>query len=209
MLVRVEAVTGKGRQVDAADEGHSSVDDGELLVMAVQRALACVQLHPDAGAADERIALFAHVAARRREQWQRRTGPGQHAHVRALRRFGEQLAQCPAAGRETKGRREGPAREQDGRLCLRDRGFELRQRLLTVDQHLDAVAVACGRVAGAPEPVGRRLQRVSPAGACQPAPVVRADEPLDARAELVVQPVDAPDRHRAPRVSAQTPERRR
>src|SRR5205085_7301196 len=53
VLARVEAVALERRQVDAADERELTVDDHELLVMAVHRPLPGVECVADARAAGE------------------------------------------------------------------------------------------------------------------------------------------------------------
>jgi hypothetical protein len=75
--------------------------------------------------------------------------------------------------------------------------------VLAVDEHLERVAVARRRFAGAPEPVGGRVVGVLPAMPLQASPVMGDDEVLDSGADRVVKPIDACDRHRARSVSAQ------
>ena len=91
MLAAVEPLSFEGGQVDAADERDVVVDDDELLVVAVHRPLVRVERHRDARAADELVAHPPHLAAVRVEERQRRTGPGEHAHVDALGRSRKQL----------------------------------------------------------------------------------------------------------------------
>jgi hypothetical protein len=56
MLRRVEAVACQRGEVETADIGDAVVDDNELLVVAVHRALARVELHVDARAPRELVA---------------------------------------------------------------------------------------------------------------------------------------------------------
>ena len=65
MIARVEAVAAERGQVDAADERDLAVDDHELLVVAVHRALVRVERAPDPRAAHELLAHAAHRGARR------------------------------------------------------------------------------------------------------------------------------------------------
>ena len=88
----VVAVAGQRRQVDPADEGDLVVDDHDLLVVAVQRPRAGLELGADPGAADELVALGPDDAAARREHRDRRARPGEHPHRDALGDLAEQLA---------------------------------------------------------------------------------------------------------------------
>ena len=58
----VEAVAGEVGEVDAADERELVVDDHELLVVAVQRALVRVERARDGGASAKRVADAAYGA---------------------------------------------------------------------------------------------------------------------------------------------------
>ena len=82
----VEAVARQRREVDPADERDLAVDDHELLVVAVHRPLARVQLAADARPVHELVARGSRTARARLEQRHRRAGPQQHAHVRRARR---------------------------------------------------------------------------------------------------------------------------
>jgi hypothetical protein len=92
VVVRIQPVAAQGGQVDPAHERRLVVDDDELLVVAVERALSRVERHRDARAAGELVTRLPHFAAIRMEQWQRRARPGEDAHVDSLRRLGEQLS---------------------------------------------------------------------------------------------------------------------
>lgn len=129
--------------------------------------------------------------------------------MRSLCGLREQLAQCWAAARQPEGRLERPAREQHRLARTCDVVLQPGQCLFAVDEDLESVSVARRRVAGARETVAGRVVGLLPVMPSQPAPVVGDDEPLDPRADPVVQPVDPPERHRAASVSAQTPARRR
>src|SRR5439155_1381969 len=76
-----------------AHERRLVVDDDELLVVAVERALPRVERHGDAGAAGELVARLSHLAAGRVEQRQRSAGPGEDTYVDSLRRLGQELTQ--------------------------------------------------------------------------------------------------------------------
>jgi hypothetical protein len=88
------------------------------------------------------------------------------------------------------GRVEVPAGEVDVRACRADGIGDPRQRLLPVQERLDAAAGArrARRRAG-PAAVGRRIDRRAAAVAPQPPRVVGADEPLDRLAGEVVQAI--------------------
>ena len=190
VVVRVQPVAGQGGQVDPAHERRLVVDDDELLVVAVERALSRVERHRDARAAGELLARLPHLAAIRVEERQRRARPGENAHVDSLRRLGEQLSQRRPFFLEPEGRVEVPAGEVDVRACRADRVRDPRQRLGPVQERLDAAARArrARRRAG-PAAVGRRVDRLTAAVAPQPPRVVGADEPLDRLADEIVQPV--------------------
>ncbi len=207
---RIEPVAGERRQVDAADVGDAAVDHRELFVMAVHRPLFRVEGHANARSAHEPIALLAHAPSRRSEKRKRRACPRDHPHVDALGERSEQLVQRRAAAGEVERRVEVPAGKQHVALRAFEIGLEARERRLAVDEELDAVAVAGRRVAGAPQgSVRRRVPRTPPAVPVQAAPVMCDDGTLDGVADGIVQTVDMRDRHRARRVSAQTPARTR
>ena len=116
--------------------------------------------------------------------------PDEHPDRDLLGPLGEQLPEGRPAGAQVKRRLEGPAGEEHRLRCAGDLRLEARERLGAVDQHLDGVPFARGRLAGAPEAVAGRLERAQPAVPAQPAAVVPRDDPLDLFAEDGVQPVE-------------------
>ena len=110
---RVEPVAAQARQVDPADERDLVVDDDELLVVAVERPLTCIERHRDPRTVDEIVARLAHLAAIRVEERQRRTGPGEHPDVHSPGRFCEQLPQRRPSALEPERRIEVPAGQVD------------------------------------------------------------------------------------------------
>src|SRR5205823_1718567 len=56
VIARVETVAAEGREVEAADVRDTVVDEDKLLVVAMHRPLARVELHLDAGPGRERVA---------------------------------------------------------------------------------------------------------------------------------------------------------
>jgi hypothetical protein len=59
MVAAVVAIAAERGEVDAADEGEFAVDDHELLVVAVHRALVRVERASHARSADQLIARLA------------------------------------------------------------------------------------------------------------------------------------------------------
>ncbi len=98
MTIPVAAVAAEQAQVDAADEGDAVVDDHELLVVAVERPLPRVERHRDPRASGELVACLTHLASVRVEHRQRRTRPGEHAHIDPLRRPIDAAAADPDYG---------------------------------------------------------------------------------------------------------------
>ena len=88
----VEAIAGIRRQVDAADERDLIVDDDELLVVTVQRALLRVGCELDLGAGRERMTNAVDVVPVRTEEGQWRSGPRQQPNRNLLGQAGQQLA---------------------------------------------------------------------------------------------------------------------
>jgi hypothetical protein len=85
VLRRVPAIAAQVGEIDAADEGDLVVDHDELLVVAVQEALAIVERDADIGVARELPRVGSDLGTGRREEVERRAGPEQHAHVDASR----------------------------------------------------------------------------------------------------------------------------
>ena len=109
----------------------------ELLVMAVHGssfASRCISIPGP----DQLVAHVANFAAIRMKERQRRSGPGEHAHLDALRGTGEQLPECRASPRpQPKRRREKPAGDLDVRLRRANVVDHARQHLGAVDEELD------------------------------------------------------------------------
>ena len=157
VLVRVEPVARQGGQIDPAHERRLVVDDDELLVVAVERALPRVERHGDAGAAGELVARLPHLAAGRVEQRQRGARPGEDTHVDSLRRLGQELAQRRPVLLEPERGVEVPAGEVDVRARRADRVCDARQGLGPVEKRLYAAAGA-----------RRERCRAGPAGSRKP-----------------------------------------
>ena len=115
VFARVEAVAPQGCQVHASHEGPLSVDDHELLVVAVHGPLAVVQraLHPRP--ADELVSFAPYSPPRGFEDRQRCTGPEQDPHLHALGQLAQQVSQPPrvALAREPEVGRQVPAGDVD------------------------------------------------------------------------------------------------
>jgi hypothetical protein len=123
--------------------------------------------------------------------------------------FRKQFAQRRPAARQPKRRLEVPAGEEHRVARSGEVLLQAAERVLAVDEHLELVAVARRRLAGAPEPVVRWVIGVLPAVPFQASPVMGDDEPLDSGADCVVNPIDACHRHRPRSVSAQIAARAR
>src|SRR5204863_4921874 len=98
VIAPVEAAPRVVGQVDPADEGDSVVDDDELFVMAVHRALPRVQRAADARAACECVAKLPALCSIRVEERKWRAGPAEHADVDTLRKAPEELAEAGPIG---------------------------------------------------------------------------------------------------------------
>ena len=107
VIAAVETVHRIVSQVDAADEGDLAIDDDQLLVMGVHRALMAVQLYLDLRAGREVTAHGPHVEPPRPKDRQRGSRPQQHAHRNALRQLGQHVAQHDTRARARRGRSRG------------------------------------------------------------------------------------------------------
>jgi hypothetical protein len=195
VLARVESVTSESRQVDPAHERRLVVDDDQLLVVAVERPLACVERHRDPRAADEVLAGLPHLASVRMEERQRRAGPGKNAHLDPLGRVREQFPQRRSTVLEPEGRVEVPAGEVDVRARRANRVCDPRQRLASVYERLDTASGARRERRGARPAVGHRVDRL-PAPLPPKAPhVVAVDDALDRLAHEIVEAVQRIGRH--------------
>ncbi len=92
MVARVIAVAVLRGHVDSTDEGDPVVDHDRLLVMAVHGPFSGVERAADA-CFRERLPDLAHVPPGRPEQWKRRTGPQEYAHVDAVGELREEVAE--------------------------------------------------------------------------------------------------------------------
>ena len=190
MLARVEPVACQAREVDSTDERDLVVHHDELLVVAMERALLCVESHRDARPTDELVARPPHLAAVGMEERQRRARPGQHAHVDALGGVRKQLAQRRPSVFEPERRIEVPPCEVDVRACRVDGLRDPGQRLLAVCEQLYATGLARRK--------GRRIRptprlgidRADPATTAEATDMVGADRALDELADEGVQPVE-------------------
>src|SRR5436305_8161140 len=118
MVTRIEPVAAEGRQVEAADVGDAVVDDHELLVVAVHRPLARVELHLDTRPRRELVADPANLAAVGMEERQRRSGPDEDAHMNPLCGLREHPAERSASVAHAEPGRDRPSRG------VHDRGVE-------------------------------------------------------------------------------------
>ncbi len=91
MVAAVVAIAAERSQIDAADERDLAVDDHELLVVAVHRALVRVELAAYAGSAEELLAHGADIGATWREGRKRRPSPQQHANLDSLGQLCQQV----------------------------------------------------------------------------------------------------------------------
>jgi len=92
MLAAVVAVAGFRRGIEPADESDVIIDHDRLFVVAVQRSFLRVQGALDSRVSGELVAHLAYVASRWAKERQRRSGPGEYAHVHALGELGEEVA---------------------------------------------------------------------------------------------------------------------
>ena len=187
MAGRIEPVAGEIGEIDAADERAIVVDDDELLVMAVHRALASVRRDEDARVTCEARQLGMDVASARVEERERRTRPGEHVHLDPLAELAQQLVEREARwlALEREVGREEPAGEQDAPTCAPQLAHHGRERVGPIDEDLELVALPGGL--GRLGPVGRAdVERVLPADAAQATAVVRADRALELLADEAV-----------------------
>jgi len=105
--------------------------------MAMQRPLPRIELHLDAGSTRQLVAHLAHLAAVGMKQRQRRSGPGEHAHLDAHRGIGKQLAERRAIVAHSERRREEPTGDMHMRLRRSDVVDHPGQYLGAVDEELD------------------------------------------------------------------------
>ena len=199
MVAAVEAVAAERGDVDAADERDLVVDDHELLVVAVHRALVGVERAVHARSAHEPLARIAHGRAVGREQRQRRAAPQQHPDVDSLGQIAEQIAQPsgPGVARQAELGRDVPAGDVHVRAGAVERLGDARQRLRAVDQHLQRVAFARRRIAGSPQRFALGgLELIESTRPLEPQSVMCADGPLDRLPSPSVDPLDRCDPHR-------------
>ena len=163
MIAAVEAIAAERGQVDPADERDLAVDDHELLVVAMHRALVGVERALHARAADE---LVAHAPHGRRAGV--KTGTGAPAHSSTL--TSTRSASSPSRSRSLTASivarqpeigRDVPAGDVHASSERPRAPRRARQRLRPVDQHLERAPVARRRIA-------RRPQRRVPRGGSLP-----------------------------------------
>ena len=166
------------------------VDDHELLVMAVHRALPRIGGDVHARMASEAAQLGLDVAACRTEDRQGRPGPGEHADVDPLTELAQQLLERESRPFpfEPEVRREEPAGEQDALARLPHGSHHGRQRVGAVDEDLDLVPRLRSTPAVCPER-WPDVEGALPADASQPPAVVRHHRVLEALADDAVQAI--------------------
>ena len=123
------------------------------------------------------------LAPVRAEERERRACPEEDADVEPSRRVAQEVQQRRRVIRaQPEVRRDVPPRDPQRRLRALDRVGRCGQRGETVDQDLDGALAARRRIAGGPT-IGGRVERVEPADASQPPPVVGDDESLQPLAD--------------------------
>ena len=198
VLVAVEAIAAERGQVDPADEGDLVVDDHELLVVAVHRTLAHVELAANTRCRGSAPRATLRTAAR--SGLNSGSGGPAHSSTRTSTRS------ASSASRSRSGRACGVARQAELRRrrasprCARATARPIAashrgERLLAVDQHLDVVAGADRCPGRPPAPALPGRQRLGPPQAVEPAPVVAAQHRLEAVAGLLVHPVEPRRQH--------------
>ena len=202
MTARVEAVAGLQREIQAADERDPVVDNDRLLVVAVQRPLMRVERAPDLRLPRELLPHRPHVTSRGAEERQRHPGPGEHPDVEPLGQLREQVAKDERlvipGQREV--RREIPARQMHVRVRSPQLLDDRRQRLRTVDQHLDRVTRSRQRLSVHPA-TPRRIESMLRADPPQTPPMVTEHLARDPIAEPALGRRELPEKctcHRGP-----------
>ena len=142
MLAQVVPVAGLVREVDPADEGDPVVDDDRLLVVAVKRPLARIELALDPRALCELVSHALDLAPGRAEERERSACPDEDPDVESLGQLREQIAKDKrgSLAHERKVGREVPAGDVHVRARCLQRIGDRRQRFGSVDEDLDRVA---------------------------------------------------------------------
>ena len=185
----VAPIARKVGQVDPAHECHLVVDDHELLVMTMERALVRVESAHDVVVLAELLPDPSHDTPRYRIERQRGAAPQEHPHPRVRGGLGEQVAKQGRSISVGQGepRRDVPARQVHMRTGPCDRRGHPCERVLAIDEHLQGIAVTRGRRSCSPVGVGGRQRLRPPCLAQAPAMVPEhrafervADEAVDA-----------------------------
>ncbi len=195
----VEPIAAEAGQVDPADEGDLVVDDHELLVVAVGEALVTVEhaLDPRPGA--ELLAALPDGRAGRLEHRDGRPGPDEDPDGHPFGQLAEEAPDRRSARPppEPEVGLDVPAGDVDVRTGGGDRRGDPREGVGAVDHHLEGVPRPRARVAGAPQPVGRRVEPGGRAEPAEPAPVVGARQSLDRVADSLVEALPPAGAHAA------------
>jgi hypothetical protein len=189
MVVRVKAIATERGQIYPADERDLAVDDDELLVVTMHRALVKIERALHACAAYELLAHAAHGRARWREDRQWRPSPQQHPYFDALGQLTKQIAQAGRSlfARQPEIGRDVPSGDMHMRASARERLGDARQRHPPVNQDVERTVCSRGRVASRPQSsVGRGIELIDPANAPKTAAMMGTDRGLDAFAHQAV-----------------------
>jgi hypothetical protein len=191
MLGEIEAVARLVGEVYTADEGDTVVDDDRLLVVAVQGPLLRVEGALDLGAADELFPHRSNLPTGRPEEGKRSPGPDEHSDVDPLGELGEHAPEDRRLGvpGQCEVRREVPSGEMDVRRGVTDFLGDPGKRNCAVDQDFELVARPRRRIPMSPATLGG-IQRMFPANAPKPAPVVRSYGAVDGLPDLPVEFVE-------------------
>ena len=183
MIAAVKTIAAERGQVDTPYERDLAVHDDELLVVAMHRALVEIKRALNARAPDELLAHAAHGRTSGREDRHRRSSPQQHPDLDSLGQVPEQIAQSGRliVARQPEIGRNVPPGDMHMRASASERLGDARQRLTTINQHVERAPRARRRIAGSPQRWGvRGIELIDPANALQPATMMRTDRGLDA-----------------------------
>ena len=175
----VESITGQSCQVDATDKCKRAVDDHELFVMAVHRAIVRVERSANPRPTRQSMHQLACLRARRLHDRRRRPRPDKDAHVNAIRRFREQIPHRDHCGMSLQGkpRVDRPTRDvHEGSGAAHRRRYR-GQRRCPIHVHPQSVPVAHGRLRG--PSIAGATQCAAPAGTRQTPEVMTRLRGLD------------------------------
>jgi hypothetical protein len=164
----------------------------------MHRPLVRIKRALHARAADQLLAHTAHSRTSRREHPHRRSRPQQHPDLDPLGQLTQQIAQPSrlVVSPQPKTRRDVPPRDVHMRASARERLGDARQRLPTVNQHLERAPRARRRIAGSPQRrAARRIQLIDPANTTQPTTMMATDRGLDAVTGPPINALDQATRH--------------